>query len=73
MCYKREERSIAMKQFFGNHHRGDLKEAVRGLNKPNFIMLFSNQEQFESHVKQLQQLYPQIPSIGCIGMSYNSK
>ena len=62
-----------MKQFFGNNHRGDLKEAVKGLNKADFIMLLSNQEQFESHVKLLQQLYPQVPSMGCIGMSYNSR
>lgn len=61
-----------MKQFFGMSQSGDLKEAVRGLNEPQFIMLLSNSEQFEEHVKMLQQLYPKVPSIGCAGMSYDT-
>lgn len=59
-----------MKQFFGTSRKGDLKEAVRGLSSPQLIMLFSTNEQFESHVKELEKLFPGIPSIGCIGMSY---
>ncbi len=62
-----------MKQFFGMSQRGDLREAARGLIKPQFIMLLSNGEQFESHVKELEALYPGVPSIGCIGMSYADK
>lgn len=62
-----------MKQFFGMSQRGDLKEAVRGLIKPQLIMLLSNGEQFESHVKELEVLYPGVPSIGCIGMCYSNK
>lgn len=52
---------------------GNLQEAVRGLHNPQFIMLLSNNDQFEAHVKKLEELYPQIPSIGCIGMSYSTK
>lgn len=62
-----------MKQFFGMSQSGDLKEAVKGLNTPQFIMLLSNTEQFEKHVTELEKLYPQIPSIGCIGMSYDTR
>ncbi|MCI8814438.1 MAG: hypothetical protein HFH60_04665 [Lachnospiraceae bacterium] len=62
-----------MKQFFGMSQSGNLKEAVRGLNKPQLIMLLSNGRQFEAHVKELSQLYPQVPSIGCIGMGYDTK
>lgn len=62
-----------MKQFFGMSQSGNLQEAVRGLNKPQLIMLLSNNDQFEAHVKKLEELYPQIPSIGCIGMSYDTK
>lgn len=62
-----------MKQFFGMSQSGDLKEAVRGLNRPELIMLLSNKEQFDTHVKGLEQLYPQVPSIGCIGMGYDTK
>ena len=62
-----------MRQFFGMSNRGDLAEAVRNLDSPQFIMLLSNNAQFEEHVKALEKLYPGIPSIGCIGMSYDTK
>lgn len=62
-----------MKQFFGMSQRGDLREAVRGLNRPQLIMLMSNSQQFESHVKELEELYPGVPSIGCIGMCYDTR
>jgi len=68
--YVKEERSIRVRQFFGTSQNGDLKEAVRGLQNPQFIMLISNQNQFEGHVKKLEELFPKIPSIGCIGMGY---
>ena len=62
-----------MKQFFGMSQSGNLREAVKGLNSPQLIMLLSNNDQFEAHVKKLEELYPQVPSIGCIGMSYDTK
>ena len=62
-----------MKQFFGMSQGGNLTEAVNGLKKPQFIMLFSNNSQFEDHVKALEKLYPNVPSIGCIGMSYDTR
>lgn len=36
-------------------------------------MLLSNKEQFDAHVKKLEALYPHVPSIGCIGMSYDTQ
>ena len=42
-----------MKQFFGMSQNGNLKEAVHGLSNPQFIMLFSNNRQFEEHVRKL--------------------
>lgn len=62
-----------MKQFFGMSQSGDLSEAVSGLANPQFIMLFSNDTQFESHVKALEKRYPNVPSIGCVGMSYDTR
>ena len=62
-----------MKQFFGMSQHGELREAVRGLNRPQFIMLLSNKEQFEGHVRELEGLFPGVPSIGCIGMSYDTR
>lgn len=61
-----------MKQFYGMSKTGDLKEATRGLNNPSAIILMSNAEQFESHVRELSSMYPGVPAIGCIGMSYDS-
>lgn len=62
-----------MKQFYGMSPKGDLKEAVRGLENPKLIILMSNGKQFETHVEELHQMYPEVPSIGCIGMSYDTK
>ena len=61
-----------MKQFFGMSQRGNLDEALQGLYRPQFIMLLSNNDQFESHVALLEKRFPGIPSIGCIGMSYQT-
>ncbi|MDE7055084.1 MAG: FIST C-terminal domain-containing protein [Oscillospiraceae bacterium] len=61
-----------MKQFFGMNQRGDLAAAVQGLHRPEFIMLLSNDAQFEAHVKELEKRFPGVPSIGCIGMSYQT-
>ena len=33
----------------------------------------SNKEQFEQHVKELERSFPGVPSIGCIGMSYDTQ
>ena len=62
-----------MRQFFGMSESGNLSEAVRGLERPQFIMLMSNSDQFEAHVKALEARYPGVPSIGCIGMSYDTR
>ncbi len=62
-----------MRQFFGMSQSGDLTEALKGLDNPQFIMLMSNNAQFEAHVKALERQYPHVPSIGCIGMSYDTR
>ena len=61
-----------MRQFYGMSQRGDLDEALQGLRSPQFIMLLSNADQFEAHVAALEQRFPGVPSIGCIGMSYQT-
>ncbi|MCI8549632.1 MAG: hypothetical protein HFI68_03375 [Lachnospiraceae bacterium] len=62
-----------MRQFFGMSQSGNLDEAVRGLRNPQFIMLLSNDTQFEAHVHGLEKLFPGVPSIGCIGMGYDTR
>lgn len=61
-----------MKQFYGMSQRGDIKEATKGIAKPQLLILMSNPEQFEKHVQELEEQYPGVPSIGCIGMSYDT-
>lgn len=60
-----------MKQLFGASKTGNLKEAVQSIVNPDVLLLMSNAEQFDAHVAELEQLYPGVPSIGCIGMSYD--
>lgn len=62
-----------MKQFFGKSDKGDLREAIRGLSSPQAILLLSNADQFEEHVAQLEDVFPDVPSIGCIDMCYDTK
>ena len=45
---------------------------MKGLVNPQLIILMSNSKQFKEHVEELQKLYPKVPSIGCIGMSYDT-
>ena len=61
-----------MKQFFGMRQRGSLDEALQGVYHPQFIMLFSTNDRFEEHVAALEKRFPGVPSIGCIGMGYQS-
>ena len=61
-----------MKQFYGMSQRGSLDEALQGLFRPQFIMLLSNNNQFEAHVAELEKRFPGVPSIGCVGMSYQT-
>lgn len=60
-----------MKQFYGMSQSGNLKEATQGLHSPKLILLLSNAKQFAAHVSELNALYPDVPSIGCIGISYS--
>lgn len=62
-----------VKQFFGFNKQGCLQDALQGLVMPKIIMLFSNENQFDSHVIELEKLYPGVPSIGCISSCYGDE
>ena len=47
-----------MQESYGTSPSGNLKEAVRGISNPAFLILMSNAEQFETHVAELEELYP---------------
>lgn len=60
-----------MKQFIGTSTNGILKEALQGLTNPELIIFcVGSKEQFPEVVRQLEQTFPTIPSIGCVGQSY---
>ncbi len=62
-----------MKQIFGMSQNGTLSEAVKGISSPALLLLISNKEQFADHVAELESLFPGVPSIGCIAMSYDTR
>lgn len=69
----RMEGELPMKQFFGKSQSGNLKEATQGLSNPKLLILMSNADQFAAHVAELETLFPGVPSIGCVGMCYDTK
>lgn len=61
-----------MKMFYGKNPAGDVKEAVKGLTSPKLIVFTCTEEGFEKAVADVDKLYPGVPSIGCVGMGYDS-
>lgn len=61
---------MVVRQFYGTSRSGSIREAVKGLSEPKGIILLSNAEQFAEHVTELETLYPEVPSIGCVAMAY---
>lgn len=59
-----------MKQQIGISLSGDLNEALTRIQNPSALILMTTEDNFENHVSELEKLFPGIPSIGCIGMSY---
>ena len=61
-----------MRQIFGKSDSGNLSEAVKGIVNPQALILFSTEDKLEEHAKELEKLYPGVPSIGCVAMSYDT-
>lgn len=60
-----------MRQLFGISEVGDLKQAVSGFSKPDLLVIIdSDKERFSENVAELEEMYPGVPSIGCVGQSY---
>lgn len=62
-----------MKQMYGMSVSGDLNAAASNIRDPKLIIMFSNGDQFEQHVAELEKRFPGVPSIGCIAMGYDTK
>jgi hypothetical protein len=61
-----------MKMYSGKSSSGSVDEAVKGLSAPKLIIFTSDEPHFDATVAQIEKKYPGVPSIGCVGMSYDS-
>ena len=61
-----------MKMFSGKSTSADVAEASRGLSSPKLIIFTSDADHFDKTVAEIEKKYPGVPSIGCVGMSYDS-
>ena len=61
-----------MKMFYGKSATCNVKEAVSGLNSPQLIVFTCVADGFEKAVADVEALFPGVPSIGCVGMGYDS-
>ena len=61
-----------MKMFYGKNASCDAKEATRGLSSPKLIVFTCSENGFDKAVADIEKLYPGVPSIGCVGMGYDS-
>lgn len=63
-----------MKQSINNSASGNVKEACRGLNNPKLVMLsVCNKDNLEQYAKELNELYPNIPTFAFVANSYDYK
>lgn len=61
-----------MKISCGMSQTGSLSDALNKIQAPKLIIFVTTEEKLASHAEELYRLYPDIPSIGCVGMSYEN-
>ncbi|WP_026527302.1 FIST signal transduction protein [Butyrivibrio sp. VCD2006] len=61
-----------MKMFNGKSSSGSVADATRGLSSPKLIIFTGEANKFDSIVAEIEAKYPGVPSIGCVGMGYDS-
>ncbi|MCR5108542.1 MAG: FIST C-terminal domain-containing protein [Lachnospiraceae bacterium] len=59
-----------MKQLYGKSDSGNLKEALKGITNPDALILITEGKNFEKHVKELKELFPDVMTIGGTGHFY---
>jgi len=62
-----------MKQVYGMSKTGDLQEAIKGITNPAALLLMTSAEKLEEHARQLEEVFPGVPSIGAVGHSYGDE
>lgn len=61
-----------MKMFYGKNPQCNVSDAVRGLSSPRLIVFTCSEDGFDKAVADIEKAYPGVPSIGCVGMGYDS-
>lgn len=61
-----------MKMFYGKNPQCNVSDAVRGLSSPRLIVFTCSEDGFDKAVADIEKTYPGVPSIGCVGMGYDS-
>ena len=59
-----------MNQKYGQSSAGNLSMATANIKNPEALILMTSVDNFKTHVKELANMYPNVPSIGGIGISY---
>lgn len=59
-----------MQQFIGYSKTSDINEAISGLSSPKGIIIICDKSNAESASAQLKNIFPSVPTIGCIGQCY---
>ena len=59
-----------MYQKYGQNSNGNLVVATTNIKNPEALILMTSTENFNTHVQELEKMYPNVPSIGGIGISY---
>lgn len=62
-----------MKQTYGMSTSGNLTEALQNIREPKALIFMTTDANFEKHTEELQKIFPDVPSIGCVGMSYGGE
>ncbi len=62
-----------MRMFNGKSASSSVDDAVKGLSGPKLIIFTSDADHFEKTVADIEKKYPGVPSIGCVGMGYDSE
>ncbi len=61
-----------MKMFSGKSSSANVAEAARGLSSPKLIIFTCDADHFDDSVAAIEKQFPGVPSIGCVGMAYDS-
>lgn len=61
-----------MKISCGISQTGNLQDSLNTIQDSKLIIFVTTEEKLASHAEELYHLYPNIPTIGCIGMGYQN-